>query len=363
MRFPMNVRQGRFATLSPNFVAFCKDFSKQQWSQFSLSHIPPFSHSPRQARRSILLWLRLRRAALIAIYALLLAGRCEPASAETAKLVAVADTGLRSSEPNNNLGGRPNVPLGVGGMGGSVTNRGLFRFDLTALPVNAQITNASLQLIAIQGNGSPPASFQLHRVLKEWREGNKSTSQTGQPASDGEATWNARLHPAPLWASAGGGSGSDFVATASASGTLGIAESTNVFNSAGLVADVQLWAGDFGTNFGWILIASNESSGGEAKLVGSRESPSIAPILVVQYSLPGPPAQPPNIFGVGLVGNAFLFSFNAESNRSYTVESKGSLAATNWSMFGSFPTQAVATTISITNAISTGERYFRVATP
>ena len=131
-----------------------------------------------------------------------------------------------------------------------------------------------------------------------------------------------------------------------------------------------MWVSNPGTNFGWILIAAGDVDGisdadidGTGKEVYSRESDH-SPTLTVEYSLYSPPAAtPPLIFGTALVGNEFRFSLNVESNRFYSVEFRDSLAATNWDLLTTIPAQPVNGIITITNTISSTERYFRARTP
>ena len=71
---------------------------------------------------------------------------------------------------------------------------------------------------------------------------------------------------------------------------------------------------------------------------------------------------PPQLFSGALVGNQFRFSFNADPHVTYTVEFRDSLSG-SWASLMAIAAQPVNTTIHITNAISSPERYFRVKTP
>jgi hypothetical protein len=87
-------------------------------------------------------------------------------------------------------------------------------------------------------------------------------------------------------------------------------------------------------------------------------------VLEINYTLPvSPPATPPRLFDASLVGNQIRFSFNAESNRAYTVDFRDTLGTTNWSELISIPAQPADETIQITNYVAGDERYFRVWTP
>ena len=113
------------------------------------------------------------------------------------------------------------------------------------------------------------------------------------------------------------------------------------------------------------MIATDEAPA-TGKLVGSREDPDPAhtPRLIVNYSVAStpPPAQPV-LFATALVGNGIRFSFNAESNRTYAVEFRNSLTSGTWNVLTNIAAQPVASTIHITNVISSTERYFRARTP
>ncbi|TAL01895.1 MAG: DNRLRE domain-containing protein [Verrucomicrobia bacterium] len=243
------------------------------------------------------------------------------------------------------------MPVGVGN-NGSPHNHGLFRFDLSSIPSGATINSAKLRFIVTQaGPLNPPASFEIHRVLKNWGEGSKA----GLPATTGEATWNSRLHQQSLWSAGGGLSGTDFATTASATATFNGTGSTNEFSSAGLIADVQNWLTNSAGNFGWLLLAQSELAA-SGRQVGSRESGTNQPVLEIHYSAFV-------MFNAAKIGSQFRFSFEAETNRTYAVEFRDSLNSSNWTTLTNIPSQQTATTIHVTNAISVTQRFYRLRTP
>ena len=63
------------------------------------------------------------------------------------------------------------------------------------------------------------------------------------------------------------------------------------------------------------------------------------------------------------MGDAIRFSFGAQSNFTYAVESLDTLSTTNWTVFSSIAAQPTNTVINIINTISSTQRYFRVRTP
>ena len=242
-------------------------------------------------------------------------GTLSSSPAATINLLPEADTYIRDSAPTFNFGTANPILVGIAATPFSPPRQNcLFRFSLTGIPAGAVVTRASLRLIAVAGPREP-YDFDLSRVLVNWTE-------VG-------ATWNVRL-PGTPWAVSGVGSGSDYVASPSATAvlspvpvqvSLGGQPVTNVFSSTGMAADVQLWLDNPGTNFGWILqVAGGQVSSG--RQLASREDPTLKPVLTVEYTVPGTPTvpAPPIISGPVLEAGSIRFSFNAESNRTYTVQ-------------------------------------------
>ena len=62
------------------------------------------------------------------------------------------------------------------------------------------------------------SSFSLSRTLVGWNEGTH-VGPVGEPASNGEATWNSRMHGVSAWTA--GGAASDAATNSSASTTVG----------------------------------------------------------------------------------------------------------------------------------------------
>src|SRR6266404_3180413 len=119
--------------------------------------------------------------------------------AETITLTPVADTSLLEAFPTNNFGG--NEYFNSGTTQNYTANRGLLKFDLAAaLPPNAKITAVTLTLEVVRTpvDGDNPSTFRLHRLLRDWGEGNKrghppQQSGLGQPATTNEATFLHRF--------------------------------------------------------------------------------------------------------------------------------------------------------------------------
>ena len=287
------------------------------------------------------------------------------ARANTTNITSSADTSLFELDPNNNLGGE--LYTIAGRIGTGERSRALYKFDLAnVLPTNATISSVSLKLAVGSANGVGK-SFSLHRVLKSWGEGVGSgggggSGTHGSLANSGEATWLARYYPSTTWDAPGGQSGSDFVATASASTLLGASSIT--FTDVNLIADLERWRTNAGTNFGWMVKIANETTLHTASHLGAREDSVNAPVLTIQYSVPvSTPANPPNIFDTALDGTALRFSFNAQSNLTYAVEYRDAVSSGPWNPLTNLPASVADSIVSLTNPISSAERYFRVKTP
>jgi large repetitive protein len=63
------------------------------------------------------------------------------------------------------------------------------------------------------------------------------------------------------------------------------------------------------------------------------------------------------------VGNQIRFQFTAQAGQSYAVELNASLSSTNWQTLTNIAAQPSAAVITVTDGISSGERYYRVRTP
>jgi len=129
---------------------------------------------------------------------ILLLSLCCTASATLVNLSSSKDTTLNQSNPDNNMGGHDNVHSGTTNGGGK--RRGLFAFDLSSIPALATINSVTLTLTVPSGNTANPSTFNLHRLLTPWTEGNK-TGNNGAAATAGESTWNT-AGPA-AWATPG----------------------------------------------------------------------------------------------------------------------------------------------------------------
>jgi hypothetical protein len=275
-----------------------------------------------------------------------------PASAEIVRwLLPVADTALRESEPNHNLGAAQSLPVGVSG-NGSPRNRALLTFDFSPVPVDAVFSSVTLHLPVTQvGENSPATVFELRRVLQPWNEGSKPWLA----ATFGEATWIWRSHQQFLWGTGGGQIGADFATEVSATGVLAGAGTVTDFSAPGLIADAHYWNTNRLGNFGWVLMAQGEPAG-SGKQVGSREHAVSQPVLELRY-------RSFSLYDIMDAGGAVRFSFDADSNQTYAVEFRELVHTGDWTVLTNIPALPADSTIHLTNQPESSLRFFRLRKP
>ncbi len=230
--------------------------------------------------------------AVACLISLLLDGQ---ASAVTVSLGSVSDTALFENRPDFNLGG---TTLLAGTTQQLSRSRGLFRFDVSSLPVGAVVTGVEVQLYCTRQpdpdqHGGPVASdFSLYRMLVDWGEGSGSAN-TGSVAMAGDATWNERHSQAVAWGTPGGLEGTDYANGPSATTAVGNVGAYAWGSSSELIADVQGWITAPASNHGFILVNQSEGTAGSGRRFASREQPGgliAPPQLVVTYTIPEPSA-------------------------------------------------------------------------
>jgi hypothetical protein len=202
-------------------------------------------------------------------------------------LNAVAETSLFERNPDANLGGTSLVS-GTGRIGDP--SRGLFRFDVSSLPAGAIITHVEVQLYCTrrpdpdQLPGPAPSDFSLHRVFVGWGEGTGSIA-SGTNANPGEATWNSRLHGSTPWAAPGALIGTEYATNPSASISVDQLGLYTWTSSAELLQDIETWRTDPASNFGFILISSQENVEGTGRRFATKEASDgqAPPRLIITY--------------------------------------------------------------------------------
>ena len=191
---------------------------------------------------------------------------------------------------------------GTGSLFSGRVNRGdlrraLIQFDLSEIPSDAIVTNASVSLVGSRQSGT----VDLFRLTKDFGEG--STSGTGNgggnpsEGGNGDATWSSNFLNTSTWDSEGG----DFEAQTRGSESINNG-STTTWSGDAVIEDVQSWINDESLNFGWILIG-DETTNGSAVRINSRESGSNGPSLLVTFEV----SDVCEVEGGTLTGGPFTF--------------------------------------------------------
>ena len=183
------------------------------------------------------------------------------------------------NDPDNNTGASAALQIGLNN--NRNRGRGLYRFDLSAIPRGSIVNSVSMEIQVVgAGGGSTDTAHELRRVQLPWSEGGSVNAL----AIAGESSWCSRSHGAEMWTVPGGNAGTDFAALPSAAVTLGGAGSYAFESTGALVADVQAWVDGTVANDGWVLISDDESTRGNSRRIGTRESLDSPPILTVEYT-------------------------------------------------------------------------------
>lgn len=209
-----------------------------------------------------------------------------PSSADVVSLEPVLDNTLYQSATGA-LSNARGVHIFTGFSSVNQNRRAVIKFNVAdAVPAGSTITAASLRLVNSAGLEDDHATT-VHRVLASWGEGTSSGVGMGAPSTTNDATWIHRFYSTVFWSTAGG----DFVATASATTTVGPA-GAYTWTSAGMVQDVQFWLNTPASNFGW-LVKGGENQTDSAKRFGSRENtdPAQRPLLTITFTPPTPPCM------------------------------------------------------------------------
>jgi len=205
-------------------------------------------------------------------------------NAATITLSAVADTCIRANSTGNGWGAYTDIWVGAAGKASNFQRRGLFKFDLSSIPAGSVITAGTLQLTVIDSHDQS-VNYNIFRSLKDWTEGTGS-SKSGSSTTTG-ATWADAKKGTLAWATAGGGSGTDYNAAASATTAISTV-GTYSWTGTNLVNDLTTWYNNPTQNYGWFLISGSETANaGNTKHFASRNNATAAdqPKLVVTYTV------------------------------------------------------------------------------
>lgn len=275
-----------------------------------------------------------------------------------------ADTSLIETAPTNNSGGQ--VFFNAGSNLHTNRNHGLLKFNLAGqIPPGSKIRSAALTVTVMQQGVDMPdlATFYLHRMLKDWGEGNKfSLSSPGQglPAGLGEATWRDRFAlTTNAWGQPGGAPDLDYSAAVSAEQEIRNPQGSpyTFFSTPALVADVQAWVNNPAANFGWMLMPADESIPVTAKRIASREDTNNAPVLAIDF------VPPPQLSAAQISSNHFSFRFDAEAGQGYLVQFLNQFSSANaWNTLVVVDPPPTTSSVLISDVIST-QRFYRVTAP
>ena len=216
--------------------------------------------------------------------------------ADSVVVTPSADASLMQVSPNNSAGGSPFFLSGT--TQNRTMNRALLQFDIaSAIPAGSQITAVGLQLEVTRqpADGFEASLFGLHRMLRSWGEGGTIVTENpgglGAPASPGDATWTDRFAFDTPWLMPGGAAGTDFAETFSSSTLIYGVDVYNFEGTLDMIADVQSWLDNPGTNYGWMLKTQSEDLPFTARRFASREDPNGAgPLLFIDYQVVPEPA-------------------------------------------------------------------------
>lgn len=167
---------------------------------------------------------------------------------------------------------------------GGLVRRGLLAFDIAAaVPPGATITRVELTL-NMSRTITGPATVRLHRVLRDWGEGESDAPGEeggGSPAEVGDATWIHTFFDSDFWGNEGG----DFDPTPSAGRTISGLGKYTWPSTQQMVANVQGWLDNPPANFGWVLVG-DEQTLGSAKRFDTHENPieDNRPVLAVEFT-------------------------------------------------------------------------------
>ncbi|MDA1106152.1 MAG: DNRLRE domain-containing protein [Planctomycetota bacterium] len=216
--------------------------------------------------------------------------------ADTITLSSVKDaTMIQDPTGEWALGAAYNFYAGrVGENAGGTFRRGLIQCDCSSIPAGSVITIVQLKL---NMSNTQPGTFTvgIHKSTMDWGEGTSfAFGGGGAPATENDATWNYRFYPDVPWPTPGG----SFVATASATKSIGAVGWYTFGSTYQLVSDVQDWVDHPETNMGW-TVKGNETTLQSVKRFDAREAGATQPQLIVTFT--PPPSNPADVNNDGAV--------------------------------------------------------------
>jgi hypothetical protein len=193
------------------------------------------------------------------------------------------DTCLQANAATYNYGIATLMYAGRG-VAASYIRHSLLKFDISSLPAGVSVSSAIVSLRA--GTGREGAVTDFHRMLVSWFEGVKNGA--APDANQDGSTWNLRnANGSVAWGAAGGQSGTDYAATATASVATPDSSTTYDFD---VTADVQAWVAGTAQNYGWLIRGNNEVDNNLQQYFASSDNSTTSsrPKLVITYTSGNP---------------------------------------------------------------------------
>ena len=185
--------------------------------------------------------------------------------------------------PGDEAGNGAGESIFVGTTGQGNVQRSLIQFDIAGnLPAGAVITDVWLYMTLTKAAaGETDRNMTLHKITTEWGEGaGVATGGSGGAAQEGDATWKYTFFSTTEWTNPGG----DFEMDSSGEAAVGKTLQPYRFEGNGMVSDVQEWLHNPSSNFGWMMIGT-EDQNAQSRQFAPREhpNPSLRPQLWVQF--------------------------------------------------------------------------------
>lgn len=230
---------------------------------------------------------------LIALCFTAVTSLCLPNLVSAVTFAASKDTTIYDTGNANGTG----EGLFAGTNGFNNVQRGLIAFDISSIPSGSTITSVTVDLhVNTQALNSTSFTVTLNPLTQDWNEATVGTGgETGGGGAGvtpvaGDAVWtDSGIAP---WTAGGA-----FNATVSGSALVSGVGTFNTFTGAGLISDVQSWVDNPGTNFGWVIRASEAAGDSTSKRFSSRENTGNGggnvPFLTVLYDAPAVPGLSP----------------------------------------------------------------------
>ena len=212
---------------------------------------------------------------------------CGSLQAGTVFLQATQDNTLYES-PSGRLSNGAGEHMFVGLNLDLTRRRAVMAFkDLGGIPEGATVTSVKLHRNLSREN-APPRTYRLHRLTRDWGEGDSKASGMeggGANSEADDATWAHRFWPNIPWQTPGG----DFEEISSAELDIGLVGAYTFGPTLKMIEDVQGWVDSPAENFGWILIGVENAK--SARRFDTRENDTVAnrPVLEVEFTSTGTP--------------------------------------------------------------------------